>query len=110
MTEPDRLDQIRAQYPDHEVVPAKRFAPPTREHIAGSARPEERAPALLLLEHGVNPFDVPGSDSGLEVFTPEGYLEVQGYDLTIGEQLAARRPYPDGLTWEDMRRALEGAS
>jgi hypothetical protein len=60
---------------------------------------------LLLLEHGINPDDIP---AGVDSLTNAGYLCVTG--RVIGNEIETRRvAWPDGLWAQITRIARNGA-
>jgi hypothetical protein len=83
--------------------PAPRLEPPTREILERTADPRSLPAGLILLDHGISPYDVPMRG---DAFEPTGYLVVTEFTDT-GEILCERRPWPDVETWNALQPHLE---
>lgn len=85
---------------------AARLPKPTADDLRSRhLLPGLEAACLILLEHGVNPDNVPRTEDAL---TADGYLEVTGRIIDDATE-TARRPWPDRRVWRDLRPHLAEA-
>lgn len=82
--------------------PMKRIPMPTVAEYRQHADPRGIEAGLVLLQHGISPYDVPMRG---DAFTEQGYLVVAGFE---GDEIVSeRRPWPDVQTWNDLQPHLE---
>jgi hypothetical protein len=83
---------------------------PTVEELAARPHLQRDRPTLaicqLLVRHGINPDEIPQRSDAL---TERGYLVAVGIDEAQAQILTEERPWPPGLTLEDVRAAWRAA-
>jgi hypothetical protein len=84
------------------LQPIKRIPVPTVAEYRQHADPRGLAAGLVLLEHGISPYDVPMRG---DAFTEQGYLVIVGTDGT--DLVSERRPWPDVQTWNALQPHLQ---